>query len=639
MWLSPPRVPRDAAPCFECLPAPGEIAEALRATPFARQTLLLAAGVLRHRFSLLGTTVETGPEIEWRRDFVSGIVTAPRYFRFIPYLDAARAGDHKLIWELNRHQHWVLLAQAFLLGGRREFLDEVWEEWESWTRENPFLCGINWASALEVAFRALSWTWVYHLAGSHMEPELRRRFLSGLYRHGRYLERNLSYYFSPNTHLLGEAVALHALGTLFPGFPRAERWKRTGARAVREQLDAQVRADGSHFEQSSYYHVYALDMFLFHAVLAGEVDAYRDKLTRMAAYLAALAGPARRLPLLGDDDGGRFFYPYGERALFGRATLATAAALLGQGGWGADEGDAHEQAVWWLGPRAAGPPSAPAGFESHLFRDAGVAVMDAASVHIVVDAGGFGPGNAGHSHADALSLVAHAHGEEILIDPGTYTYVGDPAWRDRFRGTAAHNTVRVNGRDQAVPSGPFRWSEPPQVAINRFASTPTEDYLDATARYGGYEHRRRVLFVKPDLLFVLDEIDGASGEHDVEQFWHAGGPVRALGAAAFAIRQGPVLALASSEGVSLAEGNEHAWRSTALGAKAPSPVVRVSRAGPFPARFAALLDFSAAGRLCRAAIAAEGSDGIELRFETDRSGTVHFRRDGAPELTWGDSGD
>ena len=177
-------------------------------------------------------------------------------------------GDHKVIWELNRHQHLTLLAQAFRLTGRREYLDEAFRQMESWLDANPFLRGINWASALEVAFRALSWAWLWHMVGDEMPDALRARFLTALDRHGRYLELNVSVYFSPNTHLLGEAVALHALGVLFPAFPRAARWAETGGRLVEQQMERQVREDGSHFEQSAYYHVYALDFFLLYRLLA-----------------------------------------------------------------------------------------------------------------------------------------------------------------------------------------------------------------------------------------------------------------------------------------------------------------------------------------------------------------------------------
>jgi hypothetical protein len=134
---------------------------------------------------------------------------------------------------------------------------------------NPFQRGIHWASALEVAFRALSWIWVDHLAGPEMRAEVRQQLRTGLYRHGRHLEENLSIYFSRNTHLLGEAVALHALGTSYPDWPRAVRWRQMGGEILAREIDYQVLADGADFEQSSYYHIYALDMFLFHWLLAG----------------------------------------------------------------------------------------------------------------------------------------------------------------------------------------------------------------------------------------------------------------------------------------------------------------------------------------------------------------------------------
>ncbi|HEX8984961.1 MAG TPA: alginate lyase family protein [Bryobacteraceae bacterium] len=613
------------------LAAPRETAEALHGTAYAAEVLRIADELLAHRFPLLGLNIETGPEIEWRRDPASGIATPPRYFRRIPYLDAARAGDHKLIWELNRHQHWVLLAQAFLLSGRRGFLDEIRDEWESWNLQNPFLRGINWTSALEVAFRALSWVWVYHLVGGEMGAEFRGRLLESLYRHGRYLERNLSYYFSPNTHLLGEAVALHALAVLFPSFPEARRWRETGARVVDAQMAAQVRADGSHFEQSAYYHVYALDMFLFHAVLAGAGAEYASKLKRMAGYLSALLGPAGRLPLLGDDDGGRFFHPFGERARFGRGTLATAAALLGGCEWGSAAEDAHEVAAWWLGPQAIAA-SKPARSESGLYDGAGVAVLSAGQAHVVVDAGPFGPGSAGHSHSDTLSLVARRGAEDLLIDPGTYTYVGDPAWRDRFRGSAAHNTLRVDGRDQATAAGPFRWTSPSRVQILHWRTAPDSDYLEAVVRYGGFEHSRRVLFLKPDLLLVTDEVAG-EGNHLVEQFWHAGAAVRALGESKFALGHNAVLALDAEDGMALSDGGEYGWRSDVLGVKKPAPVIRVGRTAALPVRFAALLDFEAGTRRHRISLAAADAGSIELRFEAGGAGTVRFRRGAAPEYT------
>ena len=140
------------------------------------------------------------------------------------------------------------------------------------------------------------------------------------------------------------------MGRLF----RIGDWERTGATVVRQELARQVREDGSHFEQSTYYHVYALDMFLFHAVLAGADDGYREKLSRMAAFLDCLLGVSGVLPMLGDDDGGRFFHPYGRRDRFGLATLASCGVFLERKEWIRDPRHLEEQASWWIPGKLAG---------------------------------------------------------------------------------------------------------------------------------------------------------------------------------------------------------------------------------------------------------------------------------------------
>ena len=575
----PPLPPASVAPA-RLLPDPVETALHLRGSSFAREVESLARRVMQHRFPLLGIEIDTGPQIEWRRDYANGISSASPYFRRSPYLNFARVGDHKLIWELNRHQHLVLLAQAFHFTGEQAFLDEAFRQLESWLHANPYLRGINWASALEVGFRSLSWIWLWLLAGDLLPAALHTRFQTEIYRHACYLENNLSVYFSPNTHLLGEAVALHALGVSFPAWPRAARWESLGASIVQEQIERQVRPDGSHFEQSAYYHVYALDFFLLHRALAQTPASYDARLQKMAEYLHALLGPSGILPYLGDDDGGRVFHPFGDRARFGHASLATCAALFNRPEWlrpaPLGQEDLERQAAWWLGPLAVEPPGRTASsYSSRLFDNAGVVVMVDADRQIVVKAGPFGEGSGGHSHSDILSLVVRAGPREILIDPGTYTYTTDPAERDRYRGSAGHNTIRIDERDQATPAGPFRWLDKPVVEIREWLPSLLEGRLDAVCRYRGFTHRRRIRFLKPRFVVVLDTVDGPSGDHLVEQFWH-------LDSRQDAAR------LAFSTNAEILAG----WRSRALAAREAAPVFRVAYRGPLPTQLAAVLDLS-----------------------------------------------
>ncbi len=592
MLLVAPRL-REASPAPRGLPSVETALDRVRFTPFAAEVERLADCVMRGEYALMGFIVNTGQEIVWRRDAVHGRETPAVYFRRVPYLDFSRAGDHKVIWELNRHQHLVLLAQAFRLTGRRKYLDEIARQWESWHPQNPWLRGINWASALEVAFRALSWLWVDHMAGDSLRDEDRRTMLDSLYRHGCYLEYNLSRYFSPNTHLLGEAAALHALGAAYPAWPGAAEWRRLGAAVVEQQIERQILDDGSHFEQSSYYHVYAVDFFLFHLLMAGTAGEpvsgrYRERLGRAVDFLAALLGPARAIPLLGDDDGGRLFHPYGARDRFGRATMATAGAALGRAGLPYEQADLYEQAAWWLSEPEWQhlPLPAPASARSQFFPDAGLAFLGCGGRQAILDAGPLGPGSGGHSHADTLSFLLRDGDEEILVDSGTYTYVADPEWRNRFRGTMAHNTVCIDGMDQAVPDGPFRWIEKPEVALLQWSPEGLEARVAAQCRYRGFSHRRHTAFVRPSLWVVLDEVEGPAGPHLLEQFWHVAETPEVLSASCYRIAASARLVIAPGAEARV----ECGWRSTTLGEKREAHVVRASRRGPLPAVLIAVVD-------------------------------------------------
>jgi uncharacterized heparinase superfamily protein len=487
-----------------------------------------------HRFPIFGRVVDTGADIRWRRDYLRRIETGLDYFRRVRFLDAERTGDHKVIWELNRHQHLIVLAKAYRVKGDARDRDEIWAQLKSWMDANPFHRGINWASALEVAFRALSWIWVDQLIGCEMPSSLRGRWLHMLYLHGCHLANNFSFYFSPNTHLLGEALVLHALGLYFAGLPRAGRWVRTGARVMREQMDRQVRGDGSSFEQSTYYHVYALDMFTLHAALAHPDAEYRMKLDRMADFLTAITGPSERLPLLGDDDGGRV--PLGPL----RRTAARAENR-----------------------------------RSRLFPDAGLAVMTCGNVHAIVDAGPFGALSAGHSHSDTLSIVLRVGDCEILSDPGTYTYTGEPKLRDWFRSSAAHNTIRIDGRDQAEATGPFCWIGRPEVEIIQWETARDRDLLEAECRYNGFTHRRRVEFQKPGVFLITDDVSGPPGLHEIEQFWHLG---------SCEARAKLILPADAEVGESL--------RSPVFGQKHLAPRIRVRRRAELPLRLEARIELN-----------------------------------------------
>jgi hypothetical protein len=224
-----------------------------------------------------------------------------------------------------------------------------------------------------------------------------------------------------------------------------------------------------------------------------------------------------------------------------------------------------------------------------------------------------------------LSFVVRNGSEELLVDAGTFTYVSDPKWRNWFRGSAAHNTIRIDEIDQGEPAGPFRWASKPAVEIGCWRSDEASDYLDATALYSGFRHCRRWLLLKPDLLFVLDEVAGPAGEHLIEQFWHAGLSVNALSPRSFGLGSGARLLLSHDGEAS--EGGEHGWRSRALRNKEAAPVIRAAVRCGLPVQMGAVLDFSP-GPDGAMELAREGEETL-LVLKGARAVAVQFTEGGA----------
>ena len=571
-----------------------------------------AEEILRHRFRLLGyCDLDYGAEIDWHLDAVHGKRAPVKAWYKIPFLDFEQVGDHKITWELNRHQHLVTLAKAWAFTGDDKYIQEIAKQFYSWQKANPYPRGINWASSLEVAFRSLSWLWVRGMLARSAKPtdSLDRDMVRGLAVHGRYIERYLSTYFSPNTHLIGEAVGLFFIGTLCPEIPAAARWQRKGLDIVVAEAERQVRPDGVYFEQSLYYHIYALDFFLHTRALAAcngiaVPESFDATLGRMLEVVRVLCrnGPPEGF---GDDDGGRVFNPRRNRAQNMSDPLAVGAALLGS--------SAHkpavltEEAIWLFGKRAvessqaaASPDTVPQPLFAASFTDGGLYVTASSgedSTQMLIDAGPQGHGSSGHGHADGLSVRLWTKNQRWLVDPGSYVYVSAGDERSQFRGTAAHNTLRVDGLDQAAPRSAFSWSGLPEVAAEGWIAGSVFTFFAGS--HTGYRrladpvlHRRMIFSLHGQYWLVRDIVEGAR-EHDLEIVWHFAEDVKVApssGAVTASPAQGGgKLALLGASPQKWELAVTEGWVSPVYGEKLAAPVASFEVRVQVPAEHATLV--------------------------------------------------
>lgn len=495
------------------------------------------------RIDLLGfKNLYVGRAIDWHREPISARRSPLRHWKKFDDLDSSETGNKKVIWELNRHQHFFTLGVAYWLTGDERFADLFVAHLDSWMRQNPPGMGINWASSLEVGFRAMSWIWAFHFFkdSANFSPELFHRAVKYLYLHGKHVEKYLSTYYSPNTHLTGEALALYYLGTQLPFLERAGNWRKVGEDILFAEISKQVMPDGVYFEQSTWYQRYTADFYAHFVVLRSlSLDSPHAKLAELENRLEQsfdllmhFTMPDGTTPLIGDDDGGRTLPLTGSASNDFRGTLALGAIIFDRADHRFVSGPVSEELFWLMGPDAIQffdsiEPIAPE-IGSSDFPDGGYCVMrdgwEPTDNILAVDCGEVGSLAGGHGHADALAIEVALRGKPLLVDSGTYTYHESKELRDHFRSTAAHNTLEVDGLSSSEPATAFSWKTRASSKRESWITTDRFDYFSGS--HDGYErlaepvtHNRSILFVKND-YWIIRDLAETTGDHSYALNFH-----------------------------------------------------------------------------------------------------------------------
>ena len=496
------------------------------------------------RIDLLGLKgVFIGKEVDWHLEPIASKRSPLKHWKQFDELDISETGNKKIIWELNRHQHFFTLGAAYWLTGDERYALTFATHLRSWIETNPPGMGINWASSLEVAFRAMSWIWAFHFfrKADHLTPALFKEAVKVLYLHGRHIEKYLSTYYSPNTHLTGEALGLYYLATQLPFLERAKHWRRLGEDILKAEVTRQIHPDGVYFEQSTWYQRYTVDIFSHFLVLrelngeskyTGESAELEDRLQKAFEFLMHITLPDGRTPLIGDDDGGRMLPLTGAEPDDFRGTLAVGAVVFDRPDFKYASGGASQEVFWLKGPQGLDKlndlSSEEPAIASTSFAEGGYYVMrdgwSDTDNFLVVDCGEVGAMTGGHGHSDALSIEVAVHGKTLLVDSGTFTYHHPGGLRDYFRSTSAHNTLTIDDRPASEPKTPFSWKSTANAEASAWLSNKRFDFFkgshDGYERLGdGAKHTRCILFVKGDYWIMRDHVE-AKGSHEYALNFH-----------------------------------------------------------------------------------------------------------------------
>jgi hypothetical protein len=491
-----------------------------------------------------------GPVPQWNRDPKTNTLAPLSYGKTIDYRNPRVAGDIKYLWEPNRHLHLVTLAQGYLLSGDQAYLAGLGQQLASWFDQCPYGKGLNWSSSLELAIRLINWAYVWRWIGGVSSPlfqmpggeALLIRWLESIYQHADFISGHLSRYSSANNHLIGEAAGLLVSAVTWPCWQRSRHWRDRSLALLVDQALMQNAPDGVNREQTAAYQHFVLDFLLIAALLGREAGlvfpvGYWQRMEAMLEYLASVMDVSGNVPMVGDADDGYVvrlsrepnFCPF-------RSLLATGAVLYCRPEFKAKAGRCDDKTRWLLGREAARHFDAIDDGDVHLpvrraFPEGGYFILGRdfetpREIRLIVDAGPLGYQSiAAHGHADALAFTLSVGGREVLIDPGTYAYHTQAGWRNYFRGTAAHNTVRVDFDDQSVIGGNFMWLTKARATCEEWAPGRERDYF--VGHHDGYLrlpdpvlHRRKISLEKERGRILVVDILECRGVHRIERFWH-----------------------------------------------------------------------------------------------------------------------
>ncbi len=542
-----------------------------------------AQRIIEGRFTIFDLEdCKLGSPPNWNRDPLTGREAPLQHASTLDYRDERIVGNIKYLWEPSRHLHVPTLAQAYALTGDARYAQALRVHIESWIDQCPPHLGAHWTSSLELGIRLINWSIAWQLIGGHDSAvfadadgaAFRERWLQSVYVQTRAITRHLSRFSSANNHLIGETAGVWIASVTWGAWPEMRRWGERCKRILEEEVLKQNAPDGVNREQAFSYQQFVLDFALLAGLAARSAQsdfsaAYWQRLEAMIDFLACMMDAGGNVPMIGDADDGYVVRlapdGYGARdwglgsdllqnttASFTRAPrpessnqasdnyrslIATGAVLFNRADLARKAARFDDKSRWLLGRAGEQAFSqllaeAPLRYTgTRAFPHAGYFLLGdryetSDEVKMVVDAGPLGYLSiAAHGHADALSIALSVGGEEVLVDPGTYAYHTSPEWRRYFRGTRAHNTVLVDGRDQSDQSGNFMWSRHANARCIEFVDElPVQRFV---GEHDGYavlsdpvSHRREIEYDASARRFTIVDILECKGPHTVRLHWH-----------------------------------------------------------------------------------------------------------------------
>ena len=427
--------------------------------------------------------------------------------------------DPEFIYAFNRMRFWICLGQAYALTGDEKYAKCFTKQLMHWIRTVPFSPESKAWRTIETGIRMEHWCKAiqYFRSSPYLTDEVIDAFVASVTEHAEYI---MSVWNSYNLLSNWGILANHGLfvaSLVLPQSARTEAWRKTAIERLVQEAEIQIYDDGVHWEQSAMYHNEVLHCMLDVVLLAKRLsvalpESFVERIHKAALYSALMQKPDGSEPMSGDSD------DIDQRDLTEKSAYIFSDPVIR--GFGEDH--MTFDALWDCGSDAAAEyeemdiktPSA----KLFSFPDSGHVVYRSAGTYLSFKDGPIG---AGHSHADQTHIDLCIDGEDVLIDPGRYTYV-DKSDRYEFKDSHAHNIVTIDGADSYTKKDSWEYSKMSESYGLKWKEKNGMAFIKGG--HLGYIFSssfvsRKVVVLDEKTIAVIDECYGR-GEHSAQCYWH-----------------------------------------------------------------------------------------------------------------------
>ncbi len=469
--------------------------------------------------------VHLGTPVNWHYDFINDYMWPRKKLYWQSRWHPPIRGNDRVNWELSRLHHLVTLGQARVLTGQKAFADALVDHASEWIDGNPVGYGVNWGCTMDAGIRVVNMLVASEFLDLTSIPDnFIVKFAVSIFDHAQFILDHLEHNNGrANNHLIGDLVGLFFIGLKCPFFKESRAWLDFSSKALYAQARRQVHGDGASFEASTAYHKLGLEMLLHVLVAAGNLgrpfpSSFSRIVKKMAnvAFLSSM--PSGTIPQVGDNDDGRLLPFFSGDPLLASNVVDMSAIFFRDTTLKAERALPNFEALWMFGPAALNEWSSMEGkatTHSTIVKSIGWGILRSRDAYCFLSCGGNGQGGiGGHAHNDKLSIVLAVDGETLFDDPGTYVYAPSEGFRNLFRSTAFHNTLRVDGTEQnPLNAGMFRLPERVMVKSVFMKENGNVAEIRASLEHpGGIHHERTCILHKGDFKFEIIDSIFSSGD-------------------------------------------------------------------------------------------------------------------------------